>query len=322
MHRSVRVVLPFILCVGFVGSAPAQEAYPSRPVELVVPFSPGGGTDLMARLLADGLTKRLGQTVVVLNRPGANTNVGTQAVVRSKPDGYTLVMASLGLAANPSLYKRLPFQPLRDLAPVTLITSAPTVLVAPTSLPANSVSEFVALLKAKPGEINFGTFGVGSGPHLAAELFMDLTDTKMVHVPFSGGGQGVNAVIAGTVQAMFSSPLPVLGAIKNGTLKAIAIASDRRSPLLPDVPTFTEAGIPYRTGTWFGVLAPAATPPAVIATLNKAAIETLRDPSVKGKIEDQGGDVVANSPDEFRDFIKNETERLAKVIRNANIQID
>lgn len=321
MHQSVTAA--FVLCTVMVAMpAHADESFPSRPIELVVPFSPGGGTDLTARLLADGLTKRLGQTVVVLNRPGANTNVGTQAVVRAKPDGYTLVMASLGLAANPSLYKRLPFQPLRDLAPITLITSAPTVLVVPPSLPANSVGEFIALLKAKPGEINFGTFGVGSGPHLAAELFMDQTGTKMVHVPFSGGGQGVNAVMAGTVQAMFSSPLPVLGAIQQGTLKAIAIASDRRSPLLPNVPTFAEAGVPYRTGTWFGVLAPAGTPPAILAKLNRASVETLHDPAVRSKIEEQGGEVGANTPDAFRDFLKDETERLSVVIRNANISID
>lgn len=324
MHQFVTTVLTFVLCtiLTVVTPAAAQDAYPSRPVELVVPFSAGGGTDMTARVLSDGLTKRLGQSFVVLNRPGANTNVGTLAVVRSKPDGYTLVMASLGLAANPSLYKRLPFQPLNDLTPITLITSVPTILVVTPSLPATSLGEFIALLKAKPGALNFASFGAGSGPHLAAELFMDRTDTKMVHVPFSGGGPGVTAVMGGTVQVMFSSVLPVLGAIQNGTLKPIAIASDRRSPLLPNVPTFAEAGVDYRTGTWFGVLAPAGTPPAIVATLHKAAVGSLQEPGVRAKIEEQGGEVVANTPEEFRAFLKEETDRLSRVIRNANIQID
>jgi tripartite-type tricarboxylate transporter receptor subunit TctC len=325
MHRLVRrhVLAPFLLYAALgPGAAPAQEPYPSRPVELIVPFAAGGGTDILARLLADGLSRRLGQTVVVLNRPGANTNVGTQAVVRARPDGHTLGMASLGLAANPSLYKRLPFQPLSDLAPITLIANAPTILVVHPSVPAAALGDFVALLKAKPGELNFASFGVGSGPHLAAELFQLKTGTKMVHVPFTGGGPAAMGVMSGNVQVLFSSVLPVLGMVQNGTLKPIAIASERRSPLLPNVPTFLESGVDYRMGTWFGVLAPAQTPPAVIATLHKASVETLQEPAVRAKIEEQGGDVVANTPDEFRAFIRDETERLAAVIRNANIQID
>src|SRR5262245_26689414 len=309
------------IVLGTTASAPAQE-YPSRPVEVVVPFTAGGGTDLLARLLCDGLSKRLGQAFVVLNRPGANTNVGTQAVVKSKPDGHTLVMASLGLAANPSLYRKLAFDPLTDLAPITLIANSPTILVVAPTVPANSLSELIALMKAQPGKFNYASYGAGSGPHLAAELFRSVTGTDMVHVPFSGGGTAAVGVMSNNVQMIFSSILPVLGQVRSGALKVLAIASERRSPLLPDVPTFAESGIDYRTGTWFGLLAPARTPDDIIARLSRAAIETLQDADARTKITEQGGEVLASSPQEFRAFLKQETERLSVVIRNANIQVD
>ena len=310
------------LVIATMVPAAAQDAYPSRPVELVVPFAAGGGTDLLARLLSDGLTKRLGQSFVVLNRPGANTNVGTQLVVRAKPDGYTLVMASIGLAANPSLYKRLQFDPLNDLAPISLIANSPTILVVTPSLPPKSLPDLIAFMKVRPGELNYASYGVGSGPHLATELFRSKTGVDIVHVPFAGGGPAAVGVMNNTVQMLFSSILPVLGLARDGNVKPIAIASERRSPLLPDVPTFGASGIDYRTGTWFGLLAPAKTPDAIVAALHKATVETLNEPEVRRRIEEQGGDVVASSPAEFRAFIKEETDRLSAVIRSANIQID
>jgi tripartite-type tricarboxylate transporter receptor subunit TctC len=291
-------------------------------VELVVPFAAGGGTDLLARLLGDGLGNRLGQSFVVLNRPGANTNVGTQLVARAKPDGYTLVMASIGLAANPSLYKKLAFDPLNDLAPISLIANSPTILVVAPSVPANSLSELIALAKARPGGLNYASYGVGSGPHLATELFRFKTGTNIVHVPFSGGGPAAVGVMNNTVQMLFSSVLPVLGLVRNGSLKPIAVASERRSPLLPDVPTFAESGVDYQTGTWFGLLAPARTPDDIIAALHKSTVDTLQDGDVRRRIAEQGGEVVGNTPAQFRAFIKEETDRLSAVIRNAKIQID
>ena len=224
-------------------------------MEIIVPFAAGGGSELLARLISDGLSKRLGQPFVVLNRPGANTNLGTLAAVRSKPDGYTLLIASIGLAANPSLYKKLAFEPQSDLEPITLIANSPTVLAVPPSLPVHSLAEFVAYVKARPGELNYGSYGVGSGPHLATELFQDMTGARMVHVPYGGGGPAALGAMTNQVQALFSSVLPVLGMLRSGTLKAIAIASDHRSELLPDVPTFKESGLDYQTGTWFGMLA-------------------------------------------------------------------
>jgi tripartite-type tricarboxylate transporter receptor subunit TctC len=303
--------------------APVQaQNYPSRPVELVVPFAAGGGTDLLARLVAEGLSKRLHQSFVVLNRPGGNTNTGTLQVVKSPADGHTLVMASIGLAANPSLYRKLAFNPLSDLAPITLIANAPTVLVVPPGFPANNVAEFIAHVKANPGKLNYASYGAGSGPHLATELFRSITGIDIVHVPYSGGGPAVVGVMGNSVQMLFASVLPVLGAVRGGKLKAIAIASERRSPLLPDVPTFKESGVDYRTGTWFGVLAPAKTPEPIIATLHGNIADILKDPAVRGRIEEQGAEVVGNSPAEFRAFIKDETDRLAAVIRNANMHLD
>jgi tripartite-type tricarboxylate transporter receptor subunit TctC len=289
---------------------------------MIVPFAAGGGSEVLARLVGDGLAKRLGQPFIVLNRPGANTNLGTLAAVRAKPDGYTLLIASVGLAANPSLYKKLAFEPRSDLEPITLIANSPTVLAVPPSLPVNTLAEFIAYAKARPGELNYASYGVGSGPHLATELFQGKTGVKMVHVPYGGGGPAAVGAMTNQVQALFSSVLPVLGMIRGGTLKAIAVASDRRSDLLPDVPTFAESGLDYRTGTWFGLLVPAKTPPAIIDALHRASVSVLQDQNVRAKIVEQGAEVIANSPAEFRAFINDETERLAGVIRGSNIVLD
>jgi tripartite-type tricarboxylate transporter receptor subunit TctC len=317
-----RVLLPALVVIAIAMSSARAQDYPARPVEIVVPFAAGGGSELLARLLADGLAKRLGQPFVVVNRPGANTNLGTFSVVRAKADGYTLLIASVGLAANPSLYKKLAFEPQRDLEPITLIANSPTVLAVPPSLPVNSLAEFIAYAKARPGELNYASYGVGSGPHLATELFCAMTGVKMVHVPYGGGGPAAVGAMSNQVQALFSSILPVLGMIRGGTLKAIALASDRRFELLPDVPTFKEGGLDYRTGTWFGLLAPPRTPPEIIDALNRAAVSVLQEPGVLARLAEQGAEVIANSPPEFRAFISSETERLAGVIRDANMALD
>lgn len=311
----------FVLALFAAVPAQAQN-YPAKNVELIVPFAAGGGTDLLARLMSEGLGKRLNQSFIPLNRPGANTNTGTLQAVKSAPDGYTLVMASIGLAANPSLYKRLAFDPLTDLDPITLIANSPTVLVVPPSFPANTVAEFIAYLKAKPSELNYASYGMGSGPHLATELFRFKTGVDIVHVPYTGGGPAAVGVMGNNVQMLFSSVLPVLGLIRGGQLKAIAIAADKRSPLLPDVPTFAEGGVDYKTGAWFGLLAPAKTPKPIIGILHANSVAILQEPAVGARIAEQGADVVANTPDEFRAFIKDEMERLSAVIKNSKIQLD
>lgn len=316
--RAALVGAAVVLC-----ASPAfAQSYPTRAVELVVPFAAGGGTDLLARLVAEGLSKRLGQSFVPLNRPGGNTNTGTLQVVKAAPDGYSLVMASIGLAANPSLYRKLAFDPQSDLAPITLIANSPTVLVVPPELPVNSLAEFLAYVKARPGALNYASYGAGSGPHLATELFRSMTGADIVHVPYSGGGPASVGVMGNSVQMLFASVLPVLGLVKSGKLKALAIASHARSPLLPDVPTFREGGLDYVTGTWFGLLAPAKTPDSVVAAVHKSAIDTLSEPTVRERIAEQGAEVVGNTPAEFRAFLKAETDRLATVIRNAKIQLD
>jgi tripartite-type tricarboxylate transporter receptor subunit TctC len=312
-----------LLFVAWAGTAAlAQEPYPTRPVEIIVPFAAGGGTDLIARLLCDGLGQRLGQSFVAVNRPGANTNVGTLAAIRSKPDGHTLLMASLGLAANPSLYRKLAFDPRRDLAPIALIANVPTILVVNPALPANALGDLVAYIKARPGELNYASYGVGSSPHLAAELFQSVTGTSIVHVPYGGGGPAALGVIGNTVQMLFSSVVPVLGMVRGGSVKAIAVASERRLALLPDVPTFKESGVDYATGTWFGILAPAKTPAPIVARLHSAIEDMLRDPAIRAKLTEQGAEVAAVGPEGFADFLRDETARLSAVIRRANIQLD
>jgi tripartite-type tricarboxylate transporter receptor subunit TctC len=319
--------LPLLFAVAisiaaFTPPAAAQDKYPSRPVELIVPFAAGGGTDILARLLTDGLTRRLGQTFLVINRPGANTNLGTGQVARAKPDGYTLLMTSFGLAANPSLYRNLGFDPARDLAPISLLANAPTILVVHPSFPPKTLAEFTAHLKANPGKFNYASYGVGSSAHIGAELYKLLTGTNIVHVPFNGGGPAAAAVAGRQVEMLFPSAVPVQGLIRNGSLKPIAVASDKRTPLLPELPTFREGGLDFITGSWFGVLTPAKTPQAVIDLLHANIVEVLKEPALRAKMAQQGADVIGSSPAEFRAFIAAETARLAKVIKNAKIQLD
>jgi tripartite-type tricarboxylate transporter receptor subunit TctC len=320
----LRLVFPVALVAALLPpAARAQEPYPIRPVEIIVPFAAGGATDLVARLLSDGLAQRLKQSFVAINRPGANTNTGTLAAVRSKPDGYTLLMASFGLAANPSLYRKLPFDPARDLAPIVLIANTPSILVINPSLPARDLPELIAYVKARPGELNYASYGVGSSPHLAAELFQALTGTKIVHVPYGGGGgPAALGVIGNSVQMLFPSVVTVLGMVQGGSLRAVAIGSERRLPLLPDVPTFRESGVDLLSGTWYGLLAPAGTPAPILARLAAAAQDMLRDSAIHAKLTEQGAEVAGLGPIDFAKFLKDETARLSAVIRNANIQLD
>ena len=323
MIGRLKIVLPAAVALAVAaGAALHAQDNPSRQIELIVPFAPGGGSGLVARMLSDGMAKRYGQPVIVVNRPGGNTNIGTVSVVRSKADGYTLGIASVGLTANPSLYKNLNYDPRTEIEPISLLANSPTVLVVPPSLPVSTLAEFIAYAKARPGELNYASYGAGSGPHMATELFQSLTGVKMVHVPYGGGGPASLGAMTNQVQALFSSVLPVLGMIQGGTLKPIAIASDRRSELLPNVPTFKENGLDYKTGTWFGLFAPAKTPIAIVDSLHRATVAILQDPDARAKIVELGGEVVASSPADFRAFIAEETVQLANVVKNAKIQLD
>lgn len=298
------------------------QNYATRPVRMIVPFPPGGGTDILARIVSQKLGERLGQQVIVDNRPGAATNIGMELAARSAPDGYTLLMASIGLAANPSLYPKMGFDPVVDLAPVTLVAMAPTVLSVHPAVPARTVKQLVSLAQSKPGALNYGSFGGGSGAHLAAELFKLTTGLDIVHVPYKGGAPAITALMSGEVQMVFSSMLPVMPHLKSGRLAAIAIASAKRTAALPELPTFRESGIDYETGTWFGVLVPAGTPRDIITRLNEEIVRILRLPDVQERIAGEGAEPVGNSPAEFQAFIKNEAAKLGRVVRVSKITVN
>jgi len=301
---------------------PARADYPSRTVEIVVPFAPGGGTDLIARVVAERLSEQMRQRFVIINRPGASTNIGTAAVVNAAPDGHTLLMTSISLAANPSLYRKLSFDPQKDLAPIALIGNTASILVVNPSLPVNSADELIAYLKARPGELNYASYGAGSGPHLAAGLFQDITSTRIQHVPYGGGSPATIAVLRGEVQMLLAGILAVGPLIQSGGLRPLGIAAEARISALPDLPTFREQGIDYLNGTWFGLLAPAKTPPAILALLNREVNAALRSNAVRARIAEQGAEVIGGSSEDFATFLKAETERLSAVIKRANIQLD
>jgi tripartite-type tricarboxylate transporter receptor subunit TctC len=320
LHQQAGMRTLLLIFALLLGPAHAQD-YPARTVEIVVPFAAGGGTDLIARVLVERLSESLKQRFVVINRPGASTNIGTTAVANAPADGYTLLLTSISFAANPSLYRKLSYRQ-QDFAPVVLIANSPSILVVPPSLPVKTVSEFIAHLKARPGELNYASYGAGSGPHLAAGLLQDITGTKMQHVPYGGGGPATIAVLRGEVQILLAGSLAVGPMIANGSLKPLALAAEMRAPGLPDLPTFREQGIDYVSGTWFGLLAPAKTPPAIVTLLNRTVDAALRSDTVRSRIAETGSDVVGGSPEDFARFLKDETERLAAVIRRANIQLD
>jgi tripartite-type tricarboxylate transporter receptor subunit TctC len=299
----------------------AQDRYPTSTVRIVVPFAAGGAVDVTGRLVAKALSQTLGQSFIVINKPGANSNLGNLDVARATPDGYTLLVSSIGLAANKALYKQLPHDPLVDLEPVSLISNAPVGLCVNKSLPVSNLKEFIAYAKAHPGQLNFASYGVGSSPHLAAELFDHDTGIKMIHVPFSGNGPATMATVSGTTQVIFCSTVAALPFVLNGSLKPIAFADDHRSKQLPNVPTFKEAGLDFTMGTWFGLLAPAKTPASVVRTLSAAVKKSLDDPDFNRIAESQGARVIASSPEEFATFLKAETERLSRVIKDADISV-
>lgn len=323
MKKATVAFLILTFAVFFAGSPDAgAQGYPTRPVRMIVPFPPGGGTDILARIVAQKLGERLGQQVIVDNRPGAGTNIGMELAARAVPDGYTLLMASIGVAANPSLYPKMPFDPVRDLAPVTLVAIAPTVLAVHPSVPARTVKQFISLVQSKPGQLNYGSYGSGSGAHLAAELFKLTTGLDIVHVPYKGGGPAITALMSGEVQMVFSSMLPVMPHLKSGRLVAIAIASAKRTAALPDLTTFRESGVDYETGTWFGVLVPAGTPKEIVAKLHGEIARIVKLPDVQERIAGEGADPIGNTPAEFQAFIRSEAAKAVKVVKAAKISVN
>jgi tripartite-type tricarboxylate transporter receptor subunit TctC len=301
--------------------AAAQSNYPARSVRVIVPSAPGGGTDISARILAPQLSQLLGQQFVVENRAGAGTRIGGEAVARAAPDGYTLLMGISTLAINPAMYKKVPYDALKDFAPISQAVSLSNVLVVHPSLPAKSVKEFVALVKPRPGQVNFASAGVGTSPHLSMELFLVMTGLKMLHVPYKGSGPGVTDLIAGHVPAMMPNMLSAQPHIKSGRLRALGVTGAKRAPGAEDIPTIAEAGVPgYESVQWYGLLAPAGTPRDIITRLHGATVKALQHPEVRQRLLNDGAEPVGSSPEEFAAYLRSETAKWAKVIQAAGIK--
>jgi tripartite-type tricarboxylate transporter receptor subunit TctC len=319
MNKFAAILLCTSLAAG-TQCAVAQN-YPNRVIRLVVPSSPGGGTDIIGRIMAQKLSEQLGQQVVVENRAGAGTIIGNDAVAKAAPDGYTLLMGLSTLAINPSMYAKLPYDALRDFAPISQAVSAPNILTVHPSVPAKTVKEFIVLAKAKPGSITFGSAGMGTSPHLSGELFKTLAKIDIVHVPFKGSGQSIISQLAGEIAANFPSVPTALPYIKADRLRGLGVTTSKRTQALPDVPSIAQAGVPgYEATQWFGLLAPSATPRAIIERLHQETARALRSPEVKERIVGEGMEVVASTPEEFAAYIKSETEKWTKVIRSAGIK--
>jgi tripartite-type tricarboxylate transporter receptor subunit TctC len=300
----------------------SAQLYPARPVRIIVGFAPGGGTDIMVRLVARALEEQLGQPFIVENRPGGGTNIATQAVVSAQADGYTLLAACLPNASNAALYSNLKFNFLRDIVPIAGIASEPFFLEVNPSVPAKTVPELIALAKANPGKITMASGGVGAANHVTAEMFKLMSGVEFVHVPYRGSGPGIVDLLAGQVQAMFNLASTSFEYLKAGKLRALAVGSPVRHPALPDVPTMAEFLPGYEAAFWGGLGAPKGTPVDIVDVLNKAVNATLNDPKLKERLNAWGATALPGSPAEFGKFIADETEKLGKVIRAANIQLE
>jgi tripartite-type tricarboxylate transporter receptor subunit TctC len=298
------------------------QSYPARPVRLIVPLAPGGATDIVARLIGQWLSERLHQPFVIDNRPGGGTNIGTEAVVRAPSDGYTLLLASTPNTINATLYDKLNYNFIRDMAPVAGIIRNALVIVVHPSLPAKTVPEFIAYAKANPRKLNMASPGNGTPNHVSGELFNMMTGVEMVHVPYRSGGPALTDLLAGQVQVMFPATVSSIEYIRAGRLRALAVTTTTRSELLPDIPTVAEFVTGYEASNWFGICAPKATPAEIVEKLNKEINASLADPSIKARLADLGGDVLALSPADFGKLIAEETDKWGQVIRTANIKPD
>lgn len=297
------------------------QSYPSQSIRIVVPFPPGGGTDILSRILAQKLNEAWGQSVVVDNRAGAGGTIGSALVAKSTGDGHTLLIMPAGIAAHASLYKKLPYDPTRDLAPVSRLASGPLVLVVHPSVPAKSIKEFTALARKHPGEINFGSAGSGTLPHLSAELFNSMSGIRMIHIPYKGAGAAVTDLVAGRVPVYFMNILQSLSLIKAGKLRALGVTTPQRTPIAPEIPAIAEAGLPgYDMTNWYGMFLPVSTPREVVAKLNAEVVRILQLPELRKRMDQDGMVVVASTPEAFRDFFARETQKFARVIETAGIK--
>lgn len=322
MFKFHRLVVSAIAC-GLPFCALAQD-YPTKPIKLIVGFAPGGFTDVAARMIATDLQKRFGQSVIVDNRAGATGTIGANAVAKSAPDGYTLLLAHQNSnAVAPALFPKLPYDVIKDFTPITLVANTPLLLIVNPAVPAKDVASFIALAKKDKGALRFASSGSGSSQHLGAAQFMMATQTEMTHIPYKGSALAMTDLLSGQVELNFDSPPPSLQFIKAGKLRALAITSAKRSPLLPEVPTMAEAGVPgFEFTQWFGVVGPAGMPAPIVKKLNEAINAGLASPEMREKLAALGATPLGGTPEEFAKTIKTDTQRLGKVVRDANITLD
>lgn len=326
MPRILRISFGWLLACGALLSAPIvqAQAYPNKPVKIIVPYPPGGTSDILARAIGQKLTDSLGQTIVVENKPGANGNLGADFVSKSAPDGYTLLLADIGaLAISPSLYK-LSFDPTTDFSPVTMVAYSPHILVVHPSVPVSSAKELVTLAKSKPGKLNFAASSVGSAPHLAGIEFASRAGVDWAYIPYKGGAQAITDMAGGQADVMFNGMLATYPHVKSGKLKILAVSSSKRMSAIPDVPTVAEAaGLDgFQTGSWQGVLAPPNTPKEIVARLSTEIIKILNTPEMTERLAVQGAEVSTNTPEQFSKFIRDEKSRWAQVVKTANLKLE
>jgi tripartite-type tricarboxylate transporter receptor subunit TctC len=316
------VLAALALSAGGVQAQTRPSDYPKRPVRFIVAQLAGGNADFVARLLAGELGKRLGQQFIVDNRPGGSGVIAADLTVHAAPDGYTILLVGSSFGTNPSV-RKLPYDPLRDLAPITLASNAPNILVVNTALPVRSVNDLIQLARAKPGQLNYGSSATGGSTHLAGELFDYMAKTKMVHIPYKGAALALTEVMAGQIQLSFASMPSVMGHVRSGKLRAVAVTSAKRSALVPDLPTIAESGLPgFETGAWQGIFAPSATPGGIVQLLNREIAAIVQTPEVRKAYAAEGGEPIANSPEEFARWLRAEIAKWAKVVKAANIKVE
>jgi tripartite-type tricarboxylate transporter receptor subunit TctC len=326
MQVMARVAGLFLLAalLACVADGALAQGYPAKPIKIVVPFTPGGTTDVLARAVGQKLTANWGQPVVIDNRPGAGGNIGSEVVAKAAGDGYTLLMGTISThGINPSLYTKLPFDAVKDFAPVSLVARVPNVLVLHPSVPANSVKELIALAKAKPGQLNFASSGNGTSIHLSGEMFKTMAGVQMSHIPYKGSAPALTDLLGGQVSLMFDNMPTALPHVKAGRLKALAVTTAKRSPALPELPTVAESGLPdFEATSWFGVLAPAATPKEIVSKLSGEIAKILKTPDVQAQLSGQGAEPVGSTAEEFATHIKSEMAKWAKVVKESGARID
>jgi tripartite-type tricarboxylate transporter receptor subunit TctC len=323
MVKATNFMLGVLAAAAWHVPACAQQAYPVKPIRIISPFAPGGGNDALARTVAHKLTENLKQQVIVESRPGANGIIGTEAAARAAPDGYTLVLIPSGHTVNPSIYKKLPFDSVKDFTPVSLAGWSPLVLAVHPSLPVKNVKELIAFAKTRPGALTYGTAGVGSSGHLAGAMFDTLTGTKLTHIPYKGMGLALTDVIAGQVSMVFGTSLSTVPQVRSGRLRGLAVTGAQRSGALPELPTVAEAGVPgYEASLWYGFVGPARMPADIVRRLNTEIVAALAQPDVRQRLADQGVEARSSSPEEFARLIAADLERWPKVVERAGVKAD